>query len=559
MFRIRKTSLATLGLLLLLGGLPAGAQEAPTAEESFTDQIEVSLVNLEVIVTDKKGKLVPDLQKEDFEVLEDGKPVEVTNFYAENNQPAAGGNEGKTAARPIDQRLNLVVFVDDYNSETRNRSSILEGARDFLGKSISPGDQVMVVRFGRSLEVRKPFTPNLTEVLAELDVIGKLAGDLAGRESSRDHQLQGVFDALEMGGWGTAEDRIRQYAEVETSYTAASLSALETVVGWLSGVPGRKAILYVSDGLPSVPGEDLYIWAESYSGFRAGRISGLNAMSYDASELFRRVTSKASRNRVAIYPIEVMGARWVRGTRIQEARVQNRQNGLRFLAEETGGRTMLNVSQPAAALETMTADLSSYYSIGYRPQRPADDRDHKVEVKVKRKGLDARYRHWYQDKPVSEAVADRTAATMAFGTEENPLEAALEFGQQTPTNPEKTSFVVPVRVRVPIGKLYLEPKGDKREGRLRLFVVASGEGKVTPVRETKVVKVTVPEADLASGKAKEYTYEVRITLEGGSYTIGVGVRDELATTTSYLQGKFEAGGVSPASPATPAAPAPTSR
>jgi VWFA-related protein len=535
---------AALGLFLSLACLPAGAQDAPTAEETFSDQIEVSLVNLEVIVTDKSGKPLPDLRKEDFEVLEDGKPVEVTNFYAESGQQAAAtAAAADTAARPVDQRLNLVVFVDDYNMEPQNRGAILDGVRDFLGKSLSPGDRVMVVRYGRSLEVRKPFTTSVPEVLSELDVVGKLAGNLASRESSRDHQIQVVVDALEIGGWGaTAEARIREYAEVETSYVAASLNALETVVGWLAGIPGRKAILYASDGLPSVPGEDLFIWAEAYSGYRSGqRISGMNAASYDASELFRRVTSKASRNRVAIYPIEVMGARWVRGTRLQEARIQNRQNGLRFLAEETGGRGLFNVSQPAEALHIMAADLETYYSIGYRPQRMADDRDHKVEVKVKRKGAQARYRQWYQDKPVSEAVADRTAATMAFGGEENPLEAALEIGQQTPAGPEKTSFVVPVRIKVPIGKLYLEPKGDKREGRLRLFVVASGEGKVTAVRETKVVKVTVPEADLASGKAKEYTYEVRITLEGGSYTIGVGVRDEIATTTSYLQGKFEAG------------------
>lgn len=535
-----------LGLLLILSTAlsgVAGAQEAPTAEETFSDQIEVSLVNLEVVVTDKSGKPIPDLRKEDFGVLEDGKPVEITNFYAESGQPPAAGAGSAAEPRPIDQRLNLVVFVDDFNMETANRRAILDGARDFLGKSLSPGDRVMVVRYGRSLEVRKPFTTNVPEVLAELDVIGKLAGDLAGRESSRDHQVQVVVDALQIGGWGaTAEARIREYAEVETSYVAASLNALEIVVGWLAGVPGRKAILYASDGLPSVPGEDLFIWAENYSGFRSGqRISGMNAASYDASELFRRVTSKASRNRVSIYPIEVMGARWVRGTRLQEARIQNRQNGLRFLAEETGGRGMFNVAQPAEALHLMASDLSVYYSIGYRPQRVGDDRDHKIEVKVKRKGAQARYRQWYQDKPVSEAVADRTAATMAFGGEENPLEAALEIGQQTPAGPEKTSFVVPVRIRVPIGKIYLEPKGDKREGRLRLFVVASGEGKVTPVRETKVVKVTVPEADIVSGKAKEYTYEVRITLEGGSYTVGVGVRDEIATTTSYLQGKFEAG------------------
>lgn len=526
-------------LSLILGTAPLTAQTG-IAEETFADEIEVSLVNLEVVVTDRKGKSVSGLGREDFQVLEDGKPVEITNFYAETG-PAAGS--GQAEPRSIDQRLSLVVFVDDYNTEQESRNSILDGLKAFLGSSLSPGDQVMVVRFGRSLEVRKPFTTDVGEVLSEVEVIRKLASNLASRESSRDHQVEVVIDALSIGGWGaSAEARIREYAEVETSYVAASLNALETVVGWLGGLPGRKAVLYVSDGLPAVPGEDLFIWAEARSGFKSGqRISGMNSGTYDASELFRRVTSKASRNRVAIYPIEAMGARWVRGTRLQEARIQNRQNGLTFLAEETGGRTMFNVSQAGAALQTMAADLSAYYSIGYRPQRQADDREHKIEVKVKGKGLTARYRRWYQDKSLGEAIAERTAATMVFGAEENPLGAVLEIGQQTPAG---ESFVVPLRVKVPLGKLYLEPKGEKREGRLRLFVVATGADKVTPVRETRVVTVTVPEKDLAEGKLPEYVHEVRIKLEKGSWTVGVGVRDEIATTTSYLQGKLEAGAVS---------------
>jgi VWFA-related protein len=532
-----------LALLLLFPGAQLAAQ-TEIAEETFTDEIEVSLVNLEVVVTDRKGKSVSGLRREDFQVFEDGKPVEITNFYAETAPAPGSGAATSEIPRSLDQRLSLVVFVDDYNTEQESRNSILDGLKAFLGSSLSPGDQVMVVRFGRSLEVRKPFTTDIGQVLSEVEVIRKLASNLASRERSRDHQIQVVADALSIGGWGaTAEARIREYAEVETSYVAASLGALETVVGWLGGLPGRKAVLYVSDGLPAVPGEDLFIWAEAYSGFKSGqRISGMNAGTYDASELFRRVTSKASRNRVAIYPIEAMGARWVRGTRLQEARIQNRQNGLSFLAEETGGRTMFNVSQAGAALQTMAADLSSYYSIGYRPQRLADDREHKVEVKVKGKGLAVRYRRWYQDKSLGEAIAERTAATMVFGAEENPLGAALEIGQQTPAG---DSFVVPLRVKVPIGKLYLEPKGEKREGRLRLFVVATGGDKVTPVRETRVVTVTVPEKDLAEGlpegKLPEYVHEIRIKLEKGSWTVGIGVRDEIATTTSYLQGKLEAG------------------
>src|ERR1044071_4924287 len=124
-------------LLLLLPGAPLAAQ-TEVVEETFADEIEVSLVNLEVVVTDRKGKSVSGLGREDFQVLEDGKPVEITNFYAESGAAPTASAE----PRSVDQRLSLVVFVDDYNTEQESRNSILEGLKAFLtGGSLSPGDQ----------------------------------------------------------------------------------------------------------------------------------------------------------------------------------------------------------------------------------------------------------------------------------------------------------------------------------------------------------------------------------------------------------------------------------
>jgi len=96
-----------------------------------------------------------------------------------------------------------------------------------------------------------------------------------------------------------------------------------------------------------------------------------------------------------------------------------------------------------------------------------------------------------------------------------------------------------VRVKVPLAKVYLEPQGDSRQGHLRLYVVASGEGQTTSVRETKLATVTVPEAEAASGTLRDYTHEIAIPLPPGSYVLGLGVRDEQAATTSYLHKDFK--------------------
>jgi len=99
--------------------------------------------------------------------------------------------------------------------------------------------------------------------------------------------------------------------------------------------------------------------------------------------------------------------------------------------------------------------------------------------------------------------------------------------------------LVPVRVRIPISKLYLTPKDGVRTGSLRLFVVAGGEAGETPVRETRVVTVEIPEAEAAAGTGREYVHDVGITLKPGSYAVGVGVRDEAVSVMSYLRKEIE--------------------
>lgn len=536
-----KLELQVLPALLLLFVTGAAGQEAAPSEPAFSEVIEVSVVNLEIVVSDKKGEPIKDIRRAEIEILEDGKPVEITNFYVEEGTPeaapAAAG--GAPAIRSLDQRLSMVLFVDDINMEPQNRNRMLGRVRELLPEMLAAGDQVMVVRFNnRGLEVVRLFTADQAQVAADLTGMEALAGDLQRREETRNALATQLSVAL-VGGWEGVEGLINQYAAEESAQVRTALDALDQVVGWIASLPGRKAMLYLSDGIPATPGEELYLYAATRSGDKAGaRVSMLDSRGFDATKRFREVTSRASRSRVAFYTIMTMGAHVERGQALHEHWIMNRQNGLRILAEETGGLAMLNAADPALSLRRMAADLSSYYSIGYRPQRLMDDREHKIEVNVSRKGATVRHRRWYKDKPVAEAVADRTSAAMIFGAEENPLGASLEIGDQTPAG---DSVVVPLRVKIPIANLLLEPKGANREGRLRLFVVASGDGKPTPVRETRLITVSVPEAEAAAGKTGEYVHEVRIKLEKGAYTVGVGVRDEIATTTSYLRGNFAAG------------------
>jgi VWFA-related protein len=535
---------AGLALGLLLASIPSHAAEEPPAGESFKESIEVSVVNLDVYVTDKKGEPITGLKKEDFQVFEDGNPVEISNFFAESRgtapAPAASAGLGQTAPeRPVSQRLRLVVFVDDVNLTQANRMRILQNVEKFLHAELKPGDEVMLVRYDQKLDIRRQFTPDLKLVDGDIEAILNLPTDIRKYERSFNSALQSIgFSRLGGEAVGTlVEGQLNAWAGEESIMVQGALDALDSVVSWLAGVPGRKAILYVSDGLPITPGLDLYtIFTRAPQSAEATkRISPMSAEKFDMTKRFRQLTSHASRNRVAFYPIEAYGTRNSEGSLFDSVSLAVRQAGLRFLADDTGGKALVNAADVPSALAKVADDFATYYSIGYQPNRPGDEAEHKIEVKVKTRGAQVRYRQWYRDKPVSETVAEATLAVMRFGPEDNPLGAKLEVV------PNQKPGETLVRVQVPISKLFLQPSGTSRQGQLRLYVVASGENSTTPVRQTKLVTVEVPEAEAAAGSKREYTHEIAIPLKPGYYALGVGIRDELAAATSYLRREITIG------------------
>ncbi|HEY3568333.1 MAG TPA: VWA domain-containing protein [Thermoanaerobaculia bacterium] len=547
--RLRRCSHRAAGLalgLLLLAPALCHAAEEPPADQSFKESIEVSVVNLDVYVTDKKGEPITGLKKEDFQVFEDGNPVEISNFFAESRgtapaaAPAVSGGPGPASPeRPVSQRLRLVVFVDDVNLSQANRLRILQNVGRFLHSELKPGDEVMLVRYDQKLDIRRQFTPDLKLVDADLAEILKLRTDVRKYQQSFSQAAQSIASA-QLGGERTpggdpigaeVEGQLDAWAGEESIMVRGALDALDSVVSWLAGLPGRKAVLYVSDGLPLTPGLDLFTaYSRAPKASGGQHISAMSAEKFDLTPRFRDLTAHASRNRVAFYPIEAYGTRDGSAVSLFDSvTVEIRQAGLRFLADDTGGRALLNATDVPGALAKVAQDFETYYSIGYQPKRAGDEVEHKIEVKVRTRGAQVRYRQWYRDKPVSETVAEATLAVMRFGPEDNPLEAKLEVV------PGKKPGETLVRVKVPIAKLFLQPNGTSRQGQLRLYVVASGEGSTTPVRQTKLVTVEVPEPEAAAGSKKEYTHEIAIPLKPGFYALGVGIRDEAAAATSYLR------------------------
>lgn len=170
--------------------LPASAlaQEESQPVGAFVETVDVSVVNVDVYVTDRDGNPVTGLTQDDFELRVDGKPETITNFFAvtggaviettaaevEAETPEEPAPRRPTAAPPTEaevpesQRLWMVIYVDNSNLDPLNRNRVFRQLREFLHDTVDATDQVMVMSYERTLNVRQPFTSDAQAVARTL-------------------------------------------------------------------------------------------------------------------------------------------------------------------------------------------------------------------------------------------------------------------------------------------------------------------------------------------------------------------------------------------------------
>ena len=529
----------------------------------FFEVVDVNLVNVLVWVTDKKGEPITGLAKEDFEIFEDGRPVEVTNFFAvERGRPAAGSVLEAVAAEvvpgrppiplipklPEDKRLYLIVYVDNFNLAPANRNRVLNRLQGFLYGKLGPDDQVMLVSYDRSLHVRQPFTTNIRQVLIGLEELQALSGHQVDRLASRRRALE----EIEAVNWaGAAIAAARSHADLVYLEMDFTLRALGDLMQALSGLQGRKALLYISDGLPMSVAEDLFIAVDE----RFPRASARGeAFAYDLRPEFRRLAAQANTSGVTFYTLDAGGAEIHSslsaeegGTRQGGGRIYvdsiynaNLQEPLHFMADETGGIAFTNTNAVEASLDRMSRDFGNFYSLGFHPGHSGSGRYYKLEVKV-RKGLRVRHRRGYRDQTAQSRMADGSLSSLYFGFQRNELNARVVFERPSPR--DGNSYLVPVEIRIPLDRLTLVPQGERHIGRFRITVtVMDDEGRLSPVQQREPVTVTIPAGELEKALRQHVTYDLKLVMRKGVNRLAVGIRDEIAGKAFFVHETIRVGG-----------------
>jgi VWFA-related protein len=569
---------------LLLAAWPPAFSASPPAAPSFGEVMEVNVVSVDVYVTDKNGNRVTGLKGGDFAVFEDGKRVDVSNF-AELSPPAAAREAPAAAPPPAEgtvavdtqapgadpeRRLSLVVFLDNLHLRPEHRTRAVEQIRKFLLQNVRAGDRVMLATYDVNLRTRHPLSDDRDSLDAALKDAETLPSYGQQEEQARRTAFETVVNIYRTSGCSAdIITPVESYAQQTQTDALRTIGALRLTISSLSGVPGRKAVLYVSDGVSITPGEELFEAAADLCDGKVAQLglmspavetkhggdetakyepsqAALDAQKYSVAKQFGDLAAHASADRVTFYTLQASGLqgnaaadvsyeaseRLLQAGSIQQIQTSNLKGSLTALAVDTGGRAMLDANDLAPELARMQEDFESYYSLGYSLAHAGDGKVHHIEIKVKRPGLRVRYRQSYRDKPTLEKVADRTFAALLHGIEDNPLDVAIDVRDIAPA--DGGQYAVPVRLKIPLFKLAILNREGTYQGKLRLLVATRDEaGGMSSMHQVQV-PLNIPRKEVLNALGQYYIYTLTLKMKPGLQHVAVAVRDEIAASTSYL-------------------------
>ncbi len=565
-------------VLLSLGPAPAGrAQPAAETPSAFIDRLDVNIVNVEVFVTDKKGRAISGLTQEDFELTVDGRTVPVSNFYAEvENRPVYGASLSDPAQEspagadidtkvevPPDQILRLVVFVDQTALQPLNRKRAFKHIRRFLSEGLAPTDEIAVVSLGPGLKFHTDFTTDRSVVEKILKQLEKSPPLDSGTATQRRQVLREIYNSTPppLSGPSEADDTfsgasshnvlsmIRAVATSEYNLRKSGTRALTALVGTLAGVPGRKAMLHVSDGISTRPGEDLFIaWQNRFQ--ETSRNYQSDVGSFDLFRDFEELADRANASKVTFYAVDAQPPTFDYGrsaeaqgdtsvlptvtTEVSNTYEANKRATLELAAFETGGRRVIADGLLTQHLGRIGTDFRSFYSLGFEaPAGSVKDR-HKVKVKVRgREGLVVRHRSGYADQNPEQEAAGQTMAALIYGVADDPLGIAVQAGE--PRVREDGARILPLEIEIPFDRLALLPVGDERAATLSLFVTVQDKvGATRPVQRV-TVRLKLPEDEIGEAQGRSARYVLPVVFGPDDRRIALGVRDDVAGIVSTLR------------------------
>ncbi len=516
-------------------------------DDSDVVKITTALIQLDVTVTDKKGNIVTDLRRDEIEVFENGEKQDITHFSFVSNirttEDPASTKTGKpvvlppSAVRPERVRRTIALVVDDLTLSFESVYYVRRALKKFVDEQMQEGDLVAIIRTGAGIGALQQFTNDRRQLYAAIERV---------RWNSLGSGNIGVFAPLEgkvdtgvpkrepEPGERTPEGIAREFDDFrESVFATGTLGAVNYVVRGMQDLPGRKSILLLSDGFR--------LYSEDALGFReTGRVM----------DSLRRLVDMANRASVVIYTMDARGLQftgltaadntsgWTPEEIDQEVtdrrnKILDSQDGLRYLARQTGGTSIINTNDLSSGIRKILDD-QSYYLIGYEPDDatfdPRTRRFNNLQIKVTRPGTSVRYRSGFfgvSDEKIArpKQTADQrlmNALTSPFAVNEIALKLNALF-----YNSPKDGNVIRSLVHIRAGDLKFtdEPDGSKKTV-FDIIAVGFGDNGTVVDQTAKTYTMTLQKDAFERAVKTGFVYDFSFPIKkAGAYQLRIALRD----------------------------------
>jgi VWFA-related protein len=548
--------LSALSLILPAVPLSVRAQQGPTIK------VESKLVLVDLIALDSHGKPVPDLKKDEIEVLEDGKRMPISFFERRHptseELPEDGLAVSRTPQRPDtgEKGVLLIFMVDLPSIPPSDLPRVKEAIESFVRTQCRPQDTLMLAATGVTA-VQSP-TRNVEEFLTQLKKLPPLEeGSSQLLQFGADlERLLTVAKSVPLSTQDLTRQAIdlgRRYIVQEENRTRNATQSAIALIREISTLPGRKNVLYFSGGyrrrigisiqdtllsvLPDarLPGLDsTHLWIRSLLGGQP------SVVKLDA--LLRSVVDEANRAQVSFYAADGRGlttrvdARlggFVRyGDQLARDDINQSQSFLREIAEETGGRRFLNTNDLETGIRGAYQDASDHYELGYVPPKGSKPGTlHEISVKVNRPHVTVLHRRDYVEP-------------LQYDVERRSVENAFRFPELFQDFPFEvdTAFKngnLKVDVYVPVRTLVFRQEGSRHKSELAVHMAlfdSSGELYEGKTLFSRTYRIDFSETEFAGlAHIDNLTSSYQEKVKPGSYRLRVVVRQTMASKTAALE------------------------
>ena len=584
----------------LVAPAPAQDQSKTTRQD---EKVAVGTVEvlLDVVVKDKRGRAVTDLAAADFEVFEDGmkQPVESFRLITRNsagepgkaNSAAPERASAPTSATPApsakpastsnsDVGVSVVALVfDRLSQDARKRAH--DAAMSYVGGGSTLNSFVGVFAINLSVNTLQNYTTDTGLVKKAIEKTGSLASSTfesnivdsgsAISAGQREAAIQSALTAAQSGGGAGAASAgaAAGAASVELTFEEmrartketfealqrdqqgyATTNGLMAIVNSMSRLPGRKAVLFFSEGVSIPPNVQQHF----RSVINAANRANVSVYSVDAAGLRAESTLQAAREEINARSRRRMdnldramntSGPLTKGLERNEDLLNlSPESGLSQLSHQTGGAFIGGANNIASKLKEIDEDLGTYYLLTYSPTNQYyDGKFRNISVKVKRSGVDTLARRGYFAVPP-------TGSSPMFYYEAPPL--ALLSGSSRPKDfplmvnslnfPEAGRVGrTAVEVEVPTGAFTFTPDNEKKNygSDFSIVVLIRDQSKQVVEKLSHHYALVGPLKSLDSVKKGKILFYREANLPPGKYEVDAVAYDALSAKASVNRCSLE--------------------